>query len=318
MPGFVAHYIFGVNTFKALNDREIRAIIKKHHNAYSLGLQGPDLFFYFVPTSIGIKPNIANMMHKQNTGKFLNQLIASVASIENIDDFHIAAAYILGYMGHYILDVSVHPYVYARVGTVANQRTLGKHFGLETDMDREILYKYKGLRPNDFSHADVIRLSDREKNVIARILSTSIMNTYEISITPTVVKAAVICFYVECALISDKKMYKHRAIRFIENNLMGYELVSSLLINENAHTFDACNLTHEVWTNPWDNTFSYDDSVFDMIDDNSTIYSSYIPMMYDALNKSFKHIYNPEPPIMKLLGNRSMTSGLDCNIELKR
>jgi hypothetical protein len=45
MPGFVTHHIFGINAFHGLPKGNAKDIIRKHNKAYSLGLQGPDLFF---------------------------------------------------------------------------------------------------------------------------------------------------------------------------------------------------------------------------------------------------------------------------------
>ncbi len=79
MPGFVTHYVFGLNAYKNLPDPDIKRIIKERRNAFSLGLQGPDLFFYFMPSSLGFKPNIANIMHKKRTGDFFRSLIDAVS-----------------------------------------------------------------------------------------------------------------------------------------------------------------------------------------------------------------------------------------------
>ena len=48
MPGFVTHYIFGVNAYKQIDNSDIHNIIYRNRQAYSLGLQGPDLFYYFI------------------------------------------------------------------------------------------------------------------------------------------------------------------------------------------------------------------------------------------------------------------------------
>ena len=58
MPGFVTHYIFGVNAYKQVDNSDIHNIIYRNRQAYSLGLQGPDLFYYFMQASLGFKPNI--------------------------------------------------------------------------------------------------------------------------------------------------------------------------------------------------------------------------------------------------------------------
>ena len=48
MPGFTTHYLFGVNAYKDLKNTPLKKNICGNHAAYSLGLQGPDLFFYYL------------------------------------------------------------------------------------------------------------------------------------------------------------------------------------------------------------------------------------------------------------------------------
>ena len=50
MPGFITHYLFGINTYHTLRNKTLRQDLQQQHAAYSLGLQGPDIFFYFLPS----------------------------------------------------------------------------------------------------------------------------------------------------------------------------------------------------------------------------------------------------------------------------
>ena len=170
MPGFVTHHIFGINAFHGLPKGNAKDIIRKHNKAYSLGLQGPDLFFYFLPTSSGLFPNIANKMHKENTGEFFNQLIIACSTIKELEDYETCNAYIQGFIGHYLLDSAIHPYVYCRVTTKPDKEVLGVHFGLETDIDREVLMHYKGMSLTELNHKKAIDITPKEQDAIARLL----------------------------------------------------------------------------------------------------------------------------------------------------
>ncbi len=318
MPGFVTHYVFGLNAYKNLPDPDIKRIIKERRNAFSLGLQGPDLFFYFMPSSLGFKPNIANIMHKKRTGDFFRSLIDAVSIFDKKKDYEIAYAYIQGFMGHYLLDTTMHPYVYSRVGTSVSKQTLGIHFGLETDIDREVLMHYKGVRQNDFSHVSVISLSKREKNIIARLLNSAILKTYGITITTTLIKASIVSFGIESILLSDPKMTKHRLISFIENHTLGYGLVSPLLVNECRHSEDPCNEAHREWVNPWEPSMRGTSSVFEMLDSLQNKYVRYMEGMDRALNDSHDMLQDDSPAILSLLGNNSYSSGFDCRKRIAR
>ncbi len=318
MPGFVTHYIFGVNAYRELSDPQARRIIREQRNSFSLGLQGPDLFFYFMPSSLGFKPNIANIMHKKRTGEFFRRLIDAVSIFDRRKDFEIAYAYIQGFMGHYLLDTHMHPYVYSRVGTSVSKRTLGIHFGLETDIDREVLRHYKGLRQAEFSHASVISLSSHEKNIIARLLNSAILQTYGITITTTLIKASMTSFAIESILLADPHMLKHRVISFIEKHTVGYGLISPLLINECPHSEDPCNESRSEWVNPWEPAMHGSSSVFELIDSLSSEYARYMSSMASALNDSHEMLQDDSPEILTLLGNNSYSSGFDCRKRIAR
>ncbi|MBD5157546.1 MAG: zinc dependent phospholipase C family protein [Butyrivibrio sp.] len=318
MPGFVTHYVFGVNAYKKLSNPDIKGIIQKRHNAFSLGLQGPDIFFYFMPSSLGFKPNIANIMHKKRTGEFFRSLIDGVSIFDRKKDYEIAYAYIQGFMGHYLLDTNMHPYVYSRVGTSVSKQTLGIHFGLETDIDREVLMHYKGMKQNDFSHLSVISLNKHEKNIIARLLNSAILKTYGITITTTVIKASMVSFAIESVLLMDPNMKKHRFVSFIENHTVGYGLVSPLLINECRHSEDPCNEAHNEWVNPWEPAMRGTSSVFEMMDSLQNKYAGLMESMDSALNDSHNMLQDDNPKILALLGNNSYSSGFDCRKRIAR
>ena len=317
MPGFVTHYIFGVNAFKQLADSEIKNIIKKHRHAYAVGLQGPDVFFYHIPTAYGPKPDVGNWMHKRDTGEFLKQLINAFSTIHEEKDYEICMAYALGYMGHYLADTRLHPYVYGRVGPAATSKVLGTHFGLETDIDRCVLQHYKRQTFSEFNHKKVINISSEEQHAISTLLHKVLLATYGVDLSILSIKAALLSFKVENLFVSDESKRKHKIIDFVEQHTVGSPVFSPLLVNDIEHMDDPCNEKHDTWSNPWDENSESTDSVYEIIDTGVQEYAECIPLMADALVHSFKGEPN-STPILDRLKNLSMTSGLDCSIELKR
>ncbi len=317
MAGFVTHYIFGVNAFKQLNDVQIKNIIKKYRHAYAVGLQGPDIFFYHFPTSCGLKPDVGSYMHKKNTGEFFKQLINAFSTIHEEKDYEICMAYALGYMGHYLADTRLHPYVYSRVGPAATSKVLGTHFGLETDIDRCVLQHYKGQTFSEFNHKKVINISSDEQQAIATLLHKVLLATYDVELSILSIKAALLSFKVENLFVSDESKRKHKIIDFVEQHTVGYPVFSPLLVNDIEHMDDPCNENHNTWSNPWEENSESTDSVYEIIDTGVQEYVKCIPLMADALEKSFNGSEG-SAPILDRLKNLSMTSGLDCSIELKR
>ena len=318
MPGFITHYYFGVDSFKEIKDKELKKIIADNRSAYSLGLLGPDLFYCFIPSNMGLKPNMGSILHKKKTGKFFRSLIDTVAILDSERDFNIAMSYIEGFMGHYVLDTAVHPYVYSRIGTKANNTTLGVHFGLETDIDRKVYFRKKGKRLCEFNQDAAVDLNRHEKNVISQILGSAILSAYGINITPTLIKAAIVSFSLEGKFLTDRANRKHKIINAIEKTALRFEFVSPLLENDIVHTEDPCNELHSEWSNPWETDSKSTKSVWEIMEENKVLYADYMIKMRTALKESFNSIDDPHPPILKLLGNNSYNSGLDCSIELSR
>ena len=318
MPGFVTHYFFGIDSYKELKDKSLRKIISDNRYAYGLGLLGPDLFYCFMPSNMGIKPNMGSILHKKKTGIFFRELINSVGMIDSERDLNTAIAYIEGFMGHYLLDTSMHPYVYSRVGVKANNVTLGVHFGLETDIDRKVLLLRKGKRLAEFPDDALTDLNKREKNVISHILSAAIFSTYGIHITTRLIKAAMVSFSIERKFLTDRYNRKHKIISTIENTVLRFNFVSPLLANDITHTEDPCNDLHEEWCNPWAPENKSNDSIWDIMKKEKYTFAEDMDYMYDALRKSYMSIEEPSPKILELLGSNSYNSGLDCSIELKR
>lgn len=318
MPGFVTHHLFGVKAYQQLENQEVKDMIRRRRHAFALGLQGPDLFFYFLPTASGLKPNIANTMHKEKTGRFFQALIDACADLTNEQDFEICCAYVHGFMGHYLLDTNIHPYVYAKVGTQTGQRALGLHFGLETDIDREVLYRYKGLPLGKYHHKKLVDVSFRETNVIASLLHQAIFHTYGLNISAALIKAAVAAFKFESEALLDPSGCKHRAVHFMEQRVFGYDFMSALFMCGAPHHEDPCNEMHLPWRNPWAAQKTSADSVFDIMERLKYTYASYMDSMQNALYFSYHLISSDRPEILDLLGNNSYTSGLDCGVRLTR
>ena len=64
MPAMYAHQCFGDTVYRQLPE-EIKRRINPHRDLYSIGLQGPDIFFYEDPIFWGAVPQYGNRLHAQ-------------------------------------------------------------------------------------------------------------------------------------------------------------------------------------------------------------------------------------------------------------
>lgn len=315
MPGFATHYLFGLTTHRELNTSPMRTCIAKHPHAYALGLQGPDIFFYYPPSHIRASGNLGSLAHKNRTGIFLRNLLKSRNLFPCSPEQNIASSYIAGFLGHYILDTACHPYIYAKSHYGTFERDyFSHHIYLEVDIDAELLAYYKDCAPSEFHPEDTIRLSRRERYVITSLLHYAYSQTYpEYYFVRLSIDAAIRSMYFGVILLRDPYGQKKAFVRKIEAKTVGYAGISPLIPSDfYTFTVDPLNLRHFCWRNPWDITQQSHASFFELLDNARTKYTSILTMTEQLFSVP------PKTPVYRkrlralstALGNKSYSSGL--------
>lgn len=141
MPGYVTHYIFGREVYHNLKNNSLKKNLYYNRAAYGLGLQGPDIFFYYLPSYVLEGHNIGALAHVRETSAFFQGLIESRNQFSSRTDLNIAEAYLIGFLGHYTLDTICHPYIYAMTHYKDKKEKayFSRHAYLETDIDTALL-----------------------------------------------------------------------------------------------------------------------------------------------------------------------------------
>lgn len=316
MPGFTTHYLFGLNTYKHLEHIKIKKILHENHAAYSLGLQGPDIFFYFLPSYLVHSNNIGSVAHEEHTGTFLHYLLESRKLFPDYEERKIAEAYIAGFLGHYVLDTHCHPYIYWKSRfEEKNSRYHGAHMRLEVDIDAELLQFYKHRAPSRFRQESTIMLTASQRRTIAAILYYVYAKTYpELHICYTTMRVSIRSMQLGTRFLRDSSGRKKVLLRKLEGMILGYPLLSSMIPSDSLTFYlDPLNVLHKQWHNPWDKSFTSTDSFFDLMDDAKMAYT-------DVLTK-LSGVFSCQPHsdaacektagLLKQLGNNSYHSGLD-------
>ena len=147
MPGLTAHYYFGQEVLQKL-PQKIRAFIELNKPAFNLGLQGPDLLFYYKPfvprnkiSSIGVR------IHNEPASLFFEDAIERIKKTR--DDT--ALSYLMGFACHFVLDSSLH----GDISHIAPE--IRDHFLLEAEMDRQIIKKYYSDEPHTYKRYNLVK-----------------------------------------------------------------------------------------------------------------------------------------------------------------
>lgn len=165
MPDYAAHYIFGE---ALLADERIHALIADQ-TAWRWGLQGPDPLFFRRDTD-----RAGGAMHRGAPEGMVEEMLLCLKTLTR-SARDTAGSWLFGFLGHYFLDRTVHPYVHARMEEMSrrmpNATGNACHYQIETDMDLD-LYLCVHRKPlSDFDPGRGMSLLPRQKEVIAGILS---------------------------------------------------------------------------------------------------------------------------------------------------
>lgn len=230
MPSIYAHYKFGKDVMEKL-PQEIKEEIYQNTPLYKIGLHGPDILFYFK----GLRPNKVNQlgfrMHKESGKKFFKRAKSVWNEREQlVPDL----AYLYGFVCHFILDSTSHPYIEKKI-----KRSGISHTEIEVEFDRMLIEK-EGKDPLNYELTKHISSSSYNAEVIA---------PYFRGITPKQVKKA----------LEDMKFYNHllKAPNKVKRKCLVYLLkltknekeMKGLIINEkpNPKCEDSCKRLEELY-----------------------------------------------------------------------
>ncbi len=277
MPGFTTHYLFGVKAYNDQPNHYLKHVISKYRWLYQLGLQGPDIFFYYIPNLRHRDcRSIASLMHDHQVNDFFRTYLDHMGTIDSRQRREQAIAYFAGFLCHYISDSICHPYIYGRIQNQAESKGLGVHglhAQLENDIDAILLRKFKDKKPSEFNQTATICLNGPELQFISRFLSDCINSTYyriwinkHFRVTPSMVSRSIYAIRFGGRLLSDPAGRKQSTVRVIESALFLKGVASKKLVTDQKPegVRQILNMDHEVWVNPWDKRLASTDSFVDL------------------------------------------------------
>jgi len=132
MPDCVAHQQFGQDILKYLA-ADLRACALSYKREYNIGLQGPDIFFFYKPYRRNDIVAYGHRCHAQPAKKMFVPILKRVREGASL-------AYLMGLICHYTLDAVCHPYVNS------HSRDIFAHHRMEAAYDRYILSRFRTVK----------------------------------------------------------------------------------------------------------------------------------------------------------------------------
>lgn len=130
MPSVYAHYKFGVDVLPLL-PRDVRKAVVNNRELYDLGLQGPDLLFFYHPITHNYVNRLGNAIHEWSGKRYFE---AALRILRGQRHNQAAIAYMTGALCHYALDSLCHAYIEQCV----TEKGL-RHTAMEGSFDRLLI-----------------------------------------------------------------------------------------------------------------------------------------------------------------------------------
>lgn len=139
MPSSITHALIAREAAERLPE-QLQAAIAAAPEAYFLGAQGPDMFF-FAKKANKQEGNLGKYLHRNAVYDLFSAFLDALPTLGEAERAF-ATAYCLGYVTHYCADVAFHPFVYRYL----EQNNLHKreHQRIENDWDVYFARKLEG------------------------------------------------------------------------------------------------------------------------------------------------------------------------------
>lgn len=265
MADFIAHDLFGeaaLAVFPAAAQREAAL----HPAVFRWGLQGPDpLFFHKVYRGSPLHKTGARL-HEEKTDELFAVFAEAVNRLTGCAH-HIAAAYFYGFLCHYALDSTLHPYIYCRqhecLTAMPKENPSLIHCQIESDIDCALFDTLKGdhLR----LPIEAYQLTDEETAVLAVVLHHLIRCVLREDIPTKALRP----------IFSETLTYQHlffQTGKFLRTpartveQILGKGALLTSHIKAGLPQWDALNESHSPWHNLWKPDIVCTESVMELFE----------------------------------------------------
>ncbi len=299
MPALITHNVFG----QMLYEKNFTSLFKTQdeRDAFYIGNQGPDPMFFrsrTTPAQIKFAHQVASDLHSEKMSKTLDSLRQALRKLPE-EDFNVGRAYILGYLAHYILDKSVHPFIYSTQYSIMelDEDLAGSpgavHGVIESDIDSILMLRFYGIQISQVKPSDYVPNSERVKRVVGALMNYTIVHGLGIDFPATEVAASIDDMKWIYTTIEPLGSPMSHVVRVVEGNTSGkYSQIQSLC-HRRADSADSTllNLQHHNWEDPHTHE-TRNESFLDLFDEGLENYNKSFQAYLDgeSTEKITQHI----------------------------
>lgn len=259
MPSLITHNFFGQDAL--IEHAALVGDAADERDAFLLGNQGPDPLFYAVvdPRLLAFR-SLGSTMHAEKPSELLDALKRSL-SVLDAGERGIGQAYALGFLCHYLLDVTAHPLVYAHEHALCDAGVPGLsrddrsevHAVIESELDEMLLFTRTGQTVATFApEREVLQAPEHVLSVVSKMYVYVALDTYGIVVPERLFASSVRNFRRVQALFHSPTGMKRAVMGRLEETLRPHSFCRSMshrAIELEETPYE--NRAHEPWGNPF-------------------------------------------------------------------
>lgn len=259
MPALITHDLFGREVLEALRPAFITT--KQETEAFLLGNQGPDpLFYCVVNPAIGTWYKLGRHMHRNAPSTLLASMSHAIDEIPTQAQ-PIARAYSAGFLCHYFLDSTAHPFIYAQqyalcsagIDGLTEQDGSEVHAVIESELDEMMLYtRTHQTIATRLPHRSILQADEHTLAVVSYLLARTMQRAYGLTISPGLFAQSVHAYRFVQGIFDSPTGFKRAVLGSLERIVRRHSFVQAMQhrpVALETSRFD--NHEHQEWINPF-------------------------------------------------------------------
>ena len=315
MPATVVHAYFAQD----LNDilpKEIKN--KLDVNRLKTFGQSTDSLMFYNLFSILPGKNIRDFQkyfHTNKTQEFFINLINYIKENDYTEDIDVNS-FLVGAICHYVLDSTVHPYIYYKTGYFnKNDKSTYKynnvHTFMETFLDNDMIKRRESINPYKFNISKFSFDTSKFSNELNDTIKYTFKETFDVDNMDKIYYKSLkqmrnSIFIFRQDRYGIKKFFYKLADTFTSKRVFRFEAISYHYPLNDRHNF--LNENHKLWRNPCDYSLTSEESFLDL-------YLKALKLAKVMICASFDYINGKDIELEKVFINKSYITGLDCELD---
>ncbi|MDR0347382.1 MAG: zinc dependent phospholipase C family protein [Coriobacteriales bacterium] len=272
MPALLTHNYFGTDVLARLGEElfpahDDKAFAEELRRIFLLGNQGPDPFFFALRTPhLVASKRFGSRMHRERNGETIEALRRLVACLSEPTG-SLLTAYLFGFLCHFTLDSTVHPFVYAQQHALCDAGVKGLdrrdgsivHGQIEADLDMMMLFQRRGvsIRSYDYTRS-VLKLSDKSLALLDVMYQALAHEVYAADLPHDAFSRGVKDMRLTISVLYSPRGIKRRVFGNLERLFRRHSLAQAMSPRADVGTTcDFDNHACDAWINPFTDAVSH-------------------------------------------------------------